>query len=78
MLISNLLEKLFGDYSTRPPTSPGPEQDPFVLLPDADGTSQVSTMATYRTGDDGTLDIKTKMQHKFYSRILLISEGQVR
>lgn len=75
MLIANSLDKRFEDYNTQTLTSLEPEQDPFLLLPDADRITEVSTPASYPTADDGveTLGITTKVPHVFVSRISTMS-----
>lgn len=53
MLIASPLDKQFEGYSTEMPTSLGPEQNPFLLVPDAERISELLTPASYRTTDDG-------------------------
>lgn len=46
MLIADPLDKLFEDYSTGPPTCLEPELSPFLLRPDTEQTTDVSTLAS--------------------------------
>lgn len=78
MFIVSPLDGLFEDYSIGPPTLLGPEQNPVLLLPDPEGTSEVLTQASYQTGDDEgeTVHTTTKTQRLFTSRISRVSDRQ--
>lgn len=80
MLIASPLHETPKDYSTGPPTPFDPEQDAFLLLPDAARSSEVSTPGSYRTADDGveTLDTTKKIQQVFTSSISSMSDRQLR
>lgn len=76
MLIAIPLDPPSEDYSTRPLISLEPEQNPFLVLLDAERTMEVLTLASYRTADDGvgTLHITTNIQQMLSSPIPPISD----
>lgn len=80
MLRASFLDKSFAYYSTGPLTHIEPEQEAlFLLIPDADRTTEVLPPASYRTAGYRveTLDIMRKIQHVFHSPISPISDRQV-
>lgn len=80
MAIADPLHKPFEGYRPGPLTSLQPEQDRFLLLPDAGSTSETLTPASQWTADDRvkTLDFTTKIQHTCPLRIPPMSDRQVR
>lgn len=80
MLIANPLDKPFDDYSTKAQTRLQSKLELLLLTPDTARTTDVSTLASYRTADDGvnTLDSMAMIEQMFPLHISQMSYRQGR